>query len=372
MFLRRHAIDPCDTAPAATFQKRKGHVLDARPAFSLPGKASSSSSILSTFKRKKVQVCVEEKVDDLKVKFHQIDVENKTQMQQVPRVEFGRFDMETWYPSPYPKSFYPQDKMFVCENCLGYTATKRLLEHHRAGDCPLSKKGPPGRKVYDEPVVDVAPSASHSSSSLNLVEVDGKESPVYCQNLCLFAKLFMDQKTLYFDVGLFWFYVLSISDRDGVHPVGYFSKEKENTDHYNLSCIVVFPPYQRQGYGALLISLSYEITKREGAVGTPEKPLSAMGRAAYVDYWRFVLLTHLSKMKTAKALVSIDSLSHATGILPSDVVDTLHACPGLLVDRNTKKNQVAIHSDVLRTQVEALRPVRLCRPRQLKWKKASS
>ncbi len=47
---------------------------------------------------------------------------------------------------------------------------------------------------------------------------------VYCQNLCLFAKLFLDHKTLYFDVDPFLFYVLCEVDQHGAHPVGYFSK----------------------------------------------------------------------------------------------------------------------------------------------------
>ena len=32
------------------------------------------------------------------------------------------------------------------------------------------------------------------------MQVDGAEQKVYCQNLCYFAKLFLDHKTLYYDV----------------------------------------------------------------------------------------------------------------------------------------------------------------------------
>jgi hypothetical protein len=38
------------------------------------------------------------------------------------------------------------------------------------------------------------------------------------------AKLFLDHKTLYFDVEPFMFYVLTEVDRFGCHLVGYFSK----------------------------------------------------------------------------------------------------------------------------------------------------
>ena len=49
-------------------------------------------------------------------------------------------------------------------------------------------------------------------------------STIYCQNLCLLAKLFLDHKTLYYDVEPFLFYVLTQNDVKGCHLVGYFSK----------------------------------------------------------------------------------------------------------------------------------------------------
>lgn len=47
---------------------------------------------------------------------------------------------------------------------------------------------------------------------------------VFCQNLCLLAKLFLDHKTLYYDVEPFLFYVMTEADSQGCHIVGYFSK----------------------------------------------------------------------------------------------------------------------------------------------------
>ena len=57
-----------------------------------------------------------------------------------------------------------------------------------------------------------------------LRQVDGKKNKVYGQNLCYLAKLFLDHKTLYYDVDLFLFYVLCECDDRGCHMVGYFSK----------------------------------------------------------------------------------------------------------------------------------------------------
>ena len=44
---------------------------------------------------------------------------------------------------------------------------------------------------------------------LCVYEVDGNTNKIYCQNLCLLVKLFLDHKTLYYDVEPFLFYVLT-------------------------------------------------------------------------------------------------------------------------------------------------------------------
>ena len=47
-------------------------------------------------------------------------------------------------------------------------------------------------------------------------------------------------------------------------------------DDYNLACILVFPPYQRRGLGKLLISFSYELSRINSTIGSPEKRMPTL------------------------------------------------------------------------------------------------
>ena len=77
--------------------------------------------------------------------------------------------------------------------------------------------------------------------------------------------MFLDHKTLYYDVEPFLFYVMTEADEHGAQFVGYFSKEKRSPTN-NVSCIMTLPVRQRRGWGNLLIDFS-----KSGFCGTDRK-----------------------------------------------------------------------------------------------------
>jgi len=189
---------------------------------------------------------------------------------------------------------------------LSFFKRKEQLQRHLRKNEMLH---PPGDELYRH-------------KGISMFEVDGRKEKVYCQNLCYMAKLFLDHKTLYYDVDLFLFYVMCETDERGCHIVGYFSKEKQSEEGYNLACILTLPPYQRKGYGKFLISFSYELSKKERKVGTPERPLSDLGAVSYRSYWTRVLL---SLLREHRGTISIKELSESTGIKTDDIIQTLTA-----------------------------------------------
>ena len=133
---------------------------------------------------------------------------------------------------------------------------------------------------------------------------------LYAQNLSLFAKLFLDNKSVFFDVVGFHYYILVYTPRPAAATVpsqkhqivGFFSKEKISWDHNNLACILIFPPWQRRGLGKILMGASYELSKREGQIGGPEKPLSELGKKSYYKFWEARLARVVLGTKTKSTL----------------------------------------------------------------------
>jgi histone acetyltransferase MYST1 len=241
--------------------------------------------------------------------------EEVTKVKNVANMELGEFRMETWYFSPLPKELLSEkgfiETLYVCEFSLRMFARKSELLRYQAREFPKNRRHPPGNEIY-------------RCGKLSMFEVDGFEERIYCQNLCYIAKLFLDHKTLYFDVDPFLFYVLCEVDNQGFHPVGYYSKEKYSDVGYNLACILTFPSHQRKGYGRFLIAFSYELSKKEEKVGSPEKPMSDLGQQAYKPYWNSTIVDFLLNQSGDVTSMSIMDISKKTSIMAEDIVFTLN------------------------------------------------
>lgn len=255
---------------------------------------------------------------------------------KIKKVVFGMAEIIPWYQSPYPAEYYTNRDgiLYYCDLCLKFTASSYKFHRHVAKCRAL----PPGDEIYRD-------------GSISVFEIDGQREKSYCQSLCLLAKMFLDHKTLYYDVEPFLFYVLVewsfcyppsiVSINFGIRSTfaGYFSKEKASPSN-NLSCILTMPHHQRKGFGFFLIDFSYLLSKRENKPGGPEKPLSDLGLLSYKSYWRSRLLDTMSECKFAP--MSLNQLSQRTLMSVDDVATSLEWMDALLKIPSTGEYVIAI------------------------------
>ncbi|VDN19631.1 unnamed protein product [Gongylonema pulchrum] len=329
----------------------------------LPADAPAENTVRKTTrvrKRKRIELsespkppAIEDGLDVLRKEHEEV-----TKVKNIERIRYGNYEIDTWYFSPYPDDFGKTRNLFICHYCMRYM---KIEKSYRAHLLRCAKKKPPGTEIYKE-------------KSISVYEVPGSCNKSYCQCLCLLAKLFLDNKTLYFDVEPFIFYVLCEVDKSGAYMVGYFSKERGNPDGNNLACICILPPFQRSGYGKFLIQLSelsksiafsgYELSKREGLIGSPEKPLSDLGSLSYRSYWSWVIMEVIRSCSK----ITIADLSRKTAVHADDIRDTLQT---LDLTRYWKGNPVLYVTQQLLDRCGKAgickRPRLLLQPRLLRW-----
>ncbi|TKX18218.1 MOZ/SAS-like protein 2 [Elsinoe australis] len=301
-------------------------------------------------------------------------------------INFGNHEIDTWHAAPYPEEYSRNKVLYICEFCLKYMSSDFVAWRHKL-KCPA--RHPPGDEIYRSKIINPE---TKRPTTLSFFEVDGRRNPLYCQNLCLLAKLFLGSKTLYYDVEPFLFYVMTENDEFGCHFVGYFSKEKRglgppapqqpNTsfDHpnaqsapgadaasatfdpnifsnpgNNVSCILVLPIHMRRGFGRTMIEFSYLLTKVEGRTGSPEKPLSDMGLVSYRSYWRGVICKLLLRYKDDDPDCkppSIANIARETGMTPDDIISTLEALRFLVRDPVTHTYALRLDYEYMREYVD--------------------
>ncbi|GAA5945795.1 hypothetical protein JCM1841_001168 [Sporobolomyces salmonicolor] len=271
-----------------------------------------------------------------------------SRVKNLDRIQIGKHLVEAWYFSPYPVEYAHTPILYICEFCLGFFASEKQIERHRK-KCTLLH--PPGNEIYRH-------------EDISFFEIDGRKQKTWCRNLCLLSKAFLDHKTLYYDVDPFLYYVMCSRDETGVHLIGYFSKEKESAENYNVACILTLPQYQRMSYGKLLIEFSYELSKKEQKLGSPEKPLSDLGLLSYRAYWAETIVELLL---TTKEDISIDEIANRTAIVHADVVHVFQVLQILKFSGGQHRLAIPPHLLAAHQQAKA-KPRRRIDPSKLVWK----
>ena len=332
--------------PFYSFHERENDELKSKPYGGILSEtdADTSKTLPLAADRARFEEARQKAEDEWKLKTASVEAENESKGRasqkvsgppsKIKCINFGGYEIETWYAAPYPEEYSRNRVLYICEFCLKYMNSDYVAWRHKL-KCPA--KHPPGDEIYRD-------------KSVSVFEVDGRKNPVYCQNLCLLAKLFLGSKTLYYDVEPFLFYIMTEYDELGCHFVGYFSKEKRPSSMNNVSCILTLPIHQRKGYGNLLIDFSYLLTRVERKTGSPEKPLSDMGLVSYRNYWRLVLSYLLIEQKNP---LSIADMSDRTGMTADDIVAALEALRALVRDPITKTYALRLDSAYFKQCIES-------------------
>lgn len=252
------------------------------------------------------------------------------ELPNIEKVVFGTNEITTWYGSAVyfgkdkkrlgvrsvhekagrshsgvPPGQIWLDRLYVCDKCFKYTEVKDEFKQHYLS-CSV---GQIGKIMYKD-------------EKYTIRKVHGAKHKLYCQCLCLFTKLFLDNKSVFFAVEFFDYYV--VFDNGTNKPLGFFSRELLSWEKNNLACVLVFPPYQRRQLGTLLISFSYELSKSERLVSGPETPLSPFGLAGYLKYWSRAICRELMFGDLRKDRnLSISRISVVLGIREDDVFTAL-------------------------------------------------
>lgn len=48
----------------------------------------------------------------------------------IKTIVFGRYELDTWYHSPYPEEYARLGRLYVCEFCLKYMKSQTILRRH--------------------------------------------------------------------------------------------------------------------------------------------------------------------------------------------------------------------------------------------------
>lgn len=63
----------------------------------------------------------------------------------IKTIVFGRYELDTWYHSPYPEEYARLGRLYMCEFCLKYMKSQTILRRHMV--CQVSIVFDPGNSL---------------------------------------------------------------------------------------------------------------------------------------------------------------------------------------------------------------------------------
>lgn len=170
------------------------------------------------------------------------------------------------------------DTINICSKCISMFPTKYSLEKHME-ICKI-----PFKAIYEEKNTDLP---------FKLSKIESLKTK---QLLSIISEMFIKNKTVYYEVQEYDFYI--IYDKE---IIGYFSRYK-NGDH-SLNCFLVFPCFQKQGWGTILMDISS--LRLSEKPKSPEKPYTKKAIMCFRKYWKY-------KVIGAKSIAEISKKQNIT------------------------------------------------------------
>lgn len=78
--------------------------------------------------------------------------EQITKVKYIDKIQIGRFEIDTWYFSPYPEEYGRQSKLWICEYCLKYMRLEKSYRYHMS-EC--TQRQPVGKEIYRKGTLSV-------------------------------------------------------------------------------------------------------------------------------------------------------------------------------------------------------------------------
>merc|ERR1719414_645645 len=86
-----------------------------------------------------------------------------TKVKYIDRIQIGKYEIDTWYFSPYPDEYGKQPKLWICQFCLKYMRIEKTYRYHLS---QCFARQPPGKEIYRK-------------GTLSIWETDGKDHKLY-------------------------------------------------------------------------------------------------------------------------------------------------------------------------------------------------